>query len=587
MISPNIRHLHPELDGQQMAVIGHGDGPLQVVAGPGSGKTTCIADRAANLIFTGRAEPNELVLCTFTQEAAREMRTKFTNTLSAAGYTGDLSRVVICTIHSLCHRLLTQHGHTIGLRPGYQLLNATEELDLMEINYDRIFGPDHAVLAHGNDRWSDPRQASDEARRYFDRISDDLIDPNRLIASGLPFQAALGRCYLRYGQLLWEKRAVDFAHLQSWALALLENPQLLTAISAGVRHLMVDEYQDTSFAQERLLLRLASTHGNICVVGDEDQSIYRFRGARVDNMLRFGTRLPGCRVLFLTNNYRSHRNVVASFNRWMTSGDWSNPCGVDYRFPKTIVPSAAQANDDHPSVVSIIGTDKLDEVRQLAELLSALRAQGFITDYSQAAILLPSVKRRHSLPYLDALGAAGIRVHLAPGRHELEDDDIVIRKPQPEDHVLLTTIHQAKGREWPVVAVVLPSKFRQWPDRLGRDLGRFRSEPDGEPADRIDEFDLRRQYYVAFSRAKRLLALTATDPDPVFSPVLSGARIWPDVYLERLRGNGVGPQIIPATGGHPINITHVGPLALAVSADGAIRITMGGRGGPYGRESIG
>ena len=577
MITPIIRRLHSGLSARQLEVIAHGDGPLQVVAGPGSGKTTCIALRAANLVLTGRVQPHELVLCTFTQEAAREMRTGFTNTLNAAGYTSDLSRVVICTIHSLCRRLLTQHGNVIGLPLGYRLLNATDQLDLMETNYDRIFGPDHAVLAHGNDNWDDPRQASDEARRYFDPISDDLIDPNRLIASEQLFLAALGRSCLRYGKLLWEQSTVDFAHLQTWALALLEDPDALDSISAGVRHLLVDEYQDTSFAQEQLLLRLASTHGNVCVVGDEDQSIYRFRGARVDNMLRFGTRLPGCSVRFLTNNYRSHRGVVAAFNRWISAGDWSNPGGVDYRIPKTIVPSAAHANDDYPAVVSIIGTDKLDELRQLAQLLSALRAREFITDYRQAAILLPGVKGRYSDPYLDALRAAGIPVHLAPGRHELEDDDIVPRKPRPpEDHVLLTSIHQAKGREWPVVAVALPSGFRQWPDRLNRDLGRFRPQPDGEPADRVDEFDLRRRYYVAFSRAKRLLALTATGPDPAFEPVLSGARIWPDVDLERLHGDGGLVQTAPADRTFPTVVHHVGPMSVRVHR-GCASIILAGR----------
>ena len=587
MITPIIRRLHPGLDARQLEVIAHGDGPLQVVAGPGSGKTTCIALRAANLVLTGRVQPHELVLCTFTQEAAREMRTRFTNTLNAAGYTGDLSRVAICTIHSLCRRLLTQYGNVIGLPLGYRLLNATDQLDLMETNYDPIFGPDHAVLAHGNDSWNNPRQASDEARRYFDRISDDLIDPNRLIASERPFLAALGRSCLRYGKLLWEQGAVDFAHLQDWALALLEDPDVLITISAGVRHLLVDEYQDTSFAQEQLLLRLASTHGNVCVVGDEDQSIYRFRGARVDNMLRFGTRLRGCSVLFLTNNYRSHGGVVAAFNRWISAGDWSNPGGVDYRFPKTIVPSAAHANDDYPAVVSIIGTDKLDELRHLAELLSALRARDFITDYRQAAILLPSVKRRYSKPYLDALRATGIPVHLAPGRHELEDDDIVPRKPQPpKDHVLLTTIHQAKGREWPVVAVALPSGFRQWPDRLNRDLGRFRPQPDGEPADRVDEFDLRRRYFVAFFRAKRLLALTGTGPDPAFEPVLSGARIWPDVDLERLHGNGGLVQTAPADRTFPTVMHHVGPISVRVHR-GRPSIILAGRLQPDRRARSG
>ena len=376
IISPIISRLHPELDPQQLEVIAHGDGPLQVVAGPGSGKTTCIADRAANLVLTDRAKPHELALCTFTREAAREMRNRFTATLRAAGHSGDLSRVIVSTIHSLCHRLLTQYGNAIGLRPGYRLLNAADQLDLMETNYHHIFGADHAVLARGNDRWTDPERAVVEARRYFDRISDDLIDHRRLIASGLPFPAALGRCHQRYGQLLWERRAVDFAHLQTWALALLENPQVRADASSRMRHLLVDEYQDTSFAQERLLRRLASTHGNICVVGDDDRAIYRFRGARVDNMTRFRVRLPGCRLLYLTNNYRSHRRIVAAFNDWMASGDWSNPGSVDYRFDKTIAPRASHANDDHPAVVSIVGTDRRDVAGQLAAMLVSLRGRG-------------------------------------------------------------------------------------------------------------------------------------------------------------------------------------------------------------------
>lgn len=574
MTSPIINHLHPKLDDQQLEVIAHGDGPLQVVAGPGSGKTTCIADRAANLVLTGRAEPNELVLCTFTQEAARDMGARFTATLRAAGYAGDLSRVTVATIHSLCHRLLTRHGSAIGLAPGYRLLNAADQRDLMETNYDRIFGPDHAALASGSDLWTEPERAVAEARRYFDRISDDLIDPEALITSGLPFPAALGRSHLRYGRLLWEKRAVDFAHLQTWALALLENPQTRHNVSARVRHLLVDEYQDTSFAQERLLLHLASAHGAVCVVGDEDQAIYRFRGARVDNMMNFANHFPRCRVLYLTNNYRSHRDIVSAFNRWMASGDWSNPAGVDYRFNKTSTPNAAHADDAHPAVVSIVGTDRRHEALQLAELLCTLRARGFITDYSQAAILLPSVRRRHSEPYLAALRAAGIRVRLASGRHEPEENEIATREQPPEDHVLLTTIHQAKGREWPVVVVGLPRRFRQWPDRLERDLGPFRNQPDGEPPDRVDEFDLRRQYYVAFSRAGRLLALAATDPDPAFAPLLSGTAVWPDVDLRHWQ-NGADDD--PAHCRGLLTITHSGPLALQVPPRGAARIVFGGQ----------
>ena len=172
------------------------------------------------------------------------------------------------------------------------------------------------------------------------------------------------------------------------------------------------------------------------------------------------------------------------------------------------------------------------------------------------------------------------------GRDGPDDDETVSGKQQPEDHVLLTSIHQAKGREWPVVAVALPSGFRQWPDRLNRDLGRFRPQPDGEPADRVDEFDLRRRYFVAFSRAKRLLALIATGPDPAFEPVLSGARIWPDVDLERLHGNGGLVQTAPADRTFPTVMHHVGPMSVRVHR-GCASMILAGRLQPDQRAGSG
>ena len=152
--------------------------------------------------------------------------------------------------------------------------------------------------------------------------------------------------------------------------------------------------------------------------------------------------------------------------------------------------------------------------------------------------------------------------------------------------MLLTTIHQAKGREWPVVAVGLPRRFGQWPDRLERDLGWFRPQPDGEPADRADEFDIRRLYYVACSRASRLLTLTATDPDPAFSSVLSGAPVWPDVDLERLRSNGGSVQNAPAGRTLPMVTHHVGPIGVRVFRGGA-SVILGGRFEPGQHRSSG
>ena len=153
------------------------------------------------------------------------------------------------------------------------------------------------------------------ALKYFERICDEVINPRDLTRSRSSFIAAVGRCYRRYARLLLDENAADFAHLQAWADLLLDDDDVADAISGGIRYLMCDEYQDTSHVQERILTRLSEVHGNLCVVGDEDQSLYRFRGATVGNILGFARRFHDCRVVELTVNYRSHPDIVRAYGR--------------------------------------------------------------------------------------------------------------------------------------------------------------------------------------------------------------------------------------------------------------------------------
>ena len=125
------------------------------------------------------------------------------------------------------------------------------------------------------------------------------------MASDRPFTAALGRCCQRYRELLLDRNVVDFAHLQVWADRVLEDKDVAAGTGGNIRNLMVDEFQDTSRIQLRILKRLAEVHGNLAVVGDDDQLIYRFRGANVSNLLHFPRHFPGCRAVRLTTNYRS------------------------------------------------------------------------------------------------------------------------------------------------------------------------------------------------------------------------------------------------------------------------------------------
>ena len=520
-VSPVIQRLHPELDARQQEAVGHSGGPLLVVAGPGSGKTRCIELRGVNLLLLEQTAPSELVLCTFGRPAALELGERFAGSAQACGIADAASGVRISTIHGLCHRILAPHAGLAGLRPCFDLLDERAQHRLLHEEFGSILAPDwHALSGRG---WRDEIRATHEDARYFDRICDEALDPRVLMASERPFTAALGRCCQRYRELLLDRNLADFAHLQVWADKMLEDEDIAAGVSGAVRHLMVDEFQDTSRIQLRIPKRLAGVHGNIAVVGD-DQAIYRFRGASVANLLEFPHQFPGCGVVRLATNYRSHRDIVAACGAWMeTAADWSRPGsdGQGFRFEKQIAAHVPETHPDYPAVISVQGVNPREEGRRLGELLSFLKSKAVIASYSQVAMLLHSVKDGVSGPYLDGLEKAGIPARCEPAGHT---------RRRASNEVLVTTIHQAKGREWDVVIVGSLEAAVRETDPAGQALARFSGADRIEPEERIAELDAARRHYVAFTRARRLLALTCSGrPHARFRSVWESAPRWPDV----------------------------------------------------------
>ena len=405
-IAPAILEHYPELNEGQRVVVGHLDGPLLVIAGPGSGKTYSIVLRALNLLLLEKAQPAEVVLCTFTNKAAYEMRDRLAGGARKLGYEGDLSELTISTIHGFCNQVLTQHRHRTQLGHNYDVLDELTQLLFIFEHFDEIVGPpeNNRFLARWKTRWT----AIEGARGYFNKMTEELVDLHRLVASADAFLNAIGSACQRYEQALLAANRVDFAHLQRLVYDLLGDPVTARAVAPGLRYLLVDEYQDTNHIQEQLLLKLAGASRNLCVVGDEDQSLYRFRGATVRNILEFSQVVPDCQTVKLTTNYRSHRAIVGRYDRWMASADWSNPNGTSFRYDKTIEPNREGEHLDYPSVISIWGSNRRDEAGRFADLVEFLKESGAIEDYSQVALLLHSVREQHSGPYLAALKAKSI-----------------------------------------------------------------------------------------------------------------------------------------------------------------------------------
>lgn len=422
MIAPAILEHYPELNEVQRDIVGHLDGPLLVIAGPGSGKTHSIVLRALNLLLLRLAQPRQVILCTFTEKAAFEMRDRLTAAASKVGYQGDLSELTASTIHSFCHRVLTQHRHRTALGHNYETLDELTQLLFIFERFEEIIGrrEDGRFLGRWKTRWT----AIKGARGYFDKITEELVDPKQLTDSADPFLVAMGNAYCRYERALIEANRTDFAHLQRLVYDLLDDSTAADAVASDLRYVLVDEYQDTNYIQEQLLLKLTATSGNLCVVGDEDQSLYRFRGATVRNILEFPQRVPTCSIIKLTTNYRSHQAIVERYDQWMTSADWSNQDGAPFRYDKTIEAHASETHPDYSSVIGIWGRDRPDEATRFADLIEFLKRNEVIADYSQVALLLHSVRENHSGPYLAALEARGISAFCPRSRTYFESTEI-------------------------------------------------------------------------------------------------------------------------------------------------------------------
>lgn len=380
-------------EGQRKAITA-ADGPVLITAGPGTGKTYTLVQRTIYLIEECGVKPESIFIATFTEKAAKELVTRITNELSDRGIVANINEMYIGTFHSLCLRILKEHLEYTRLRRNYRLLDAFDQQYMVFQNIYKFRNIDGAdiVLPNGGS-W---KQAGGICG-YVNNLSEELVTPEELMADKDPSIVAMGRLLATYQEILTEDNLMDFSSIQTEAYQLLrDHPDVLAELQAQITHIMVDEYQDTNFIQEQMVFLLAGDRRNICVVGDDDQGLYRFRGATIRNILEFPQKFPAgeCRVIPLVINYRSNSDIVDFYNEWMATTDgakfkfrWDN-----FRYDKRIEPHE-QSSLHSPAVVKLSGVEDADEWHEkILRFINSLKDSGRLTDYNQIAFLFNSVK---------------------------------------------------------------------------------------------------------------------------------------------------------------------------------------------------
>ena len=269
-------NLLDELNSAQRQAVEIVDGPVLVLAGPGSGKTRVLTYRVAYLLEEIRIQPHNILAVTFTNKAAREMRDRL---LALVGEE-KLRDLTIGTFHAICARFLRRDGERVGLAPGFVIFDDDDQSRivkqiLQELNLnDKVYRPGAILGAIG-------------------KAKNDLIGPDEYVPASY-WHEAVSRIYKRYQQLLLENNATDFDDLLNYTVQLLrDHPDILAKYQRRYVYLHVDEFQDTNTAQYLIVKLLAEKYKNIFCVGDEDQSIYLWRGADYRNVMRFREDFPG------------------------------------------------------------------------------------------------------------------------------------------------------------------------------------------------------------------------------------------------------------------------------------------------------
>jgi DNA helicase-2/ATP-dependent DNA helicase PcrA len=393
-------------DAQQQAVT-HENGPLLIVAGAGTGKTTVLARRYAYLFGTKGFLSENILTLTFTEKAAEEMEDRVLQLLPNGAYDFWIS-----TFHGFCQRILEEYALEIGLPHRFRLVNETDawlllkrRIDELPLDHYRPLGNPVKFLGGILQHISRAKDEGVTVERYLDFARDAVLDGDTdIVGAERKRLQELADCYAAYRRILREEGAMDFGDLIVETLRLLrERPAVLAALRSRFKTIMVDEFQDTNWAQYELVKLLAGDDRNLTVVGDDDQAIYKFRGASLANILQFRDDFPDAKTVALTDNYRSRQEILDAAYGFIKK---NNPNRLEVKLGDTGLSKVLRATRGGGGVVDARWYRSLDEETEaVAREIRAIHERGD-GGWNDIAILVRS--NDGAIPFVQALERHGI-----------------------------------------------------------------------------------------------------------------------------------------------------------------------------------
>ncbi|AXV07919.1 ATP-dependent DNA helicase UvrD/PcrA [Euzebya pacifica] len=307
MFDSDVHDAFAHLNSAQHDAVAFGDGPLLILAGAGTGKTTTLAARVARLVADG-VDPQRILLLTFTRRAAGEMLSRARRMVAATGAPASTGKVMGGTFHAIANRLLRRYADRIGLATDFGLLDAADAADLIDLVRDDL------EVAKGTSRF--PRKAT--LASIYGRVVNSRVPLKATLESQYPWCAehteAIGRVFTGYGQRKRARNLLDYDDLLLFWKVLAEAEGIGDELGGSFDHVLVDEYQDTNALQAEIVAALRRTNDNVTVVGDDAQAVYGFRAASVRNILDFPQTFPGTRIVRLEQSYRSTQPILDTAN---------------------------------------------------------------------------------------------------------------------------------------------------------------------------------------------------------------------------------------------------------------------------------